>query len=211
VQNLCSSKVAANCVSTVRALPTLPPKSGEAPGTLAIADLPAIANVSDPWAGTDPVPATLNVAATTCDKTNFARSGARDPVTRTYLIPEAELPSRFGLTETMGEFPTASAAAQFTRLIIAKMKACPHKELGSTVSHSVVALQSFRGSTYALWRLTNQVNQKEDKVPFWMGVARVGRYVAQVNLTPVNQYDVDQRTFAALMVRARDRLFEVSQ
>jgi hypothetical protein len=44
-----------------------------------------------------------------------------------------------------------------------------------------------------------------------MGVVQVGPYVAQVNMTPVAKYDVDQKTFQALVVRARDRLREVSE
>ena len=42
-----------------------------------------------------------------------------------------------------------------------------------------------------------------------MGVARVGRYVAQVNFTPSGDNDVDEDTFQALITRARDRLFEL--
>ena len=44
---------------------------------------------------------------------------------------------------------------------------------------------------------------------FWMGVARVGRYVAQVNFTPTGENDIDEVTFQALITRARDRLFEL--
>jgi hypothetical protein len=210
VQNLCSSRVAGQCVGAVTTEAALPPPSGETPGTLAIADLPAVADVMSAWAGTDPVPATVNVAATTCDKADFAKSGAKDPVTRTYLIPEAALPKRFGLTETLGEFPTSAAASAFAARIVARMKACPDKELGSTVSHGVVRMQGADGASYAMWRLESQVNQQQELVPFWMGVVQVGRYAAQVNLTPVGKYDVDQQTFEALVVRARDRLHEVS-
>jgi DNA-directed RNA polymerase specialized sigma24 family protein len=210
VQNLCESKVAGACVSAVSTRAALPPNS-ETPGMLAIADLPVIADVIAPWAGTDPTKATVNVAATTCDKADFAGSGARNPVTRTYLIPEAGLPQRFGLTETLGEFATAKAAIAFTSRIVARMKACPDKELGSTVSQAIVQLKPSTGSSYGLWRLENQVNQNQDLVPFWMGVVQVGRYVAQVNMTPVAKYDVDQLTFQALVVRARDRLREVGE
>ncbi len=42
-----------------------------------------------------------------------------------------------------------------------------------------------------------------------MGVARVGRYVAQVNFTPAGRNDVDEDTFQSLINRARDRLFEL--
>jgi hypothetical protein len=210
VANLCTSEVAGDCVGAVSARATLPPPSGETAGMLAIADLPAIAGVDATWAGTDPTAATVNVAATTCDRSDFRRAGAKDPMTRTYLIPDAGLPKRFGLTETLGEFATGKAASAFVAKIASRMKTCPDRELGSTVSHSVVKVKSVTGSSYALWRLENQVNKDEDVVPFWMGVVQLGRYVAQVNLTPVDKYDVDRATFEQLIVRARDRLHEVS-
>jgi hypothetical protein len=215
VQNLCTSRVAGQCIGPVTTEVTLPPRSGEAPGMLATLDLPTIPGVpageDGSWAGTDPVAATLNVAATTCDKTDFTQAGAKDPLTRSYLVPEANLPKRFGLSETMGGFASPQAASGVVRKIVAKMKACPDKDLGSTVSHAVVRLQGADGTSYALWRLENQVNQQQELVPFWMGVVQVGPYVAQVNLTPVGKYDVDEKTFEALIVRAGERLREVSQ
>jgi DNA-directed RNA polymerase specialized sigma24 family protein len=211
VHNLCSSRVAGGCVGAVETRPTLPPATGEAPGMLAIADLPVVGDVMAAWAGTDPVSATVNLAATTCDRADFARSGAKNPVTRTYLIPEAHLPKRFGLSETLGEFTSPRAANAFVARVVARMKACPDKDLGSTVTHTALRLNQPPGSSYALWRLENQVNKDEKVVPVWMGVAQVGRYVAQVNLTPVEKYDVDQKTFEALVVRARDRLNEVNR
>ena len=90
-----------------------------------------------------------------------------------------------------------------------RMRACPDKELGSTVDNEVVRAKGPRGSNFALWRLENQVNKQQELVAFWMGIIRSGRYVAQVNLTPVDQYDVSQATFLNLVSRARDRLFEV--
>jgi hypothetical protein len=211
VQNLCASRVAGACVGTVATRATLPPPSGETAGMLAIADLPVIARVMQPWAGTDPVAATVNVASTTCDKADFAKSGARSPVTRTYLIPEARLPKRFGLTETLGEFATERAASRFVERIVTRMKSCEDKELGSKVSHAVVQVKPSAEASYAMWRLENQINKKEVEVPFWMGVVQLGRYVAQVNLTPVGKFDVDKKTFQSLVVRARDRLHEVSE
>lgn len=211
VENLCTSRVAGNCVSSVVTRETLPPASGETAGMLAIADLPVIANVMRPWVGTDATTATTNPAATTCDKANFLRAGAAKPLTRTFLIPQARLPERFGVTETIGRFRTAKAAAVFVNRVVTAMKACPDKQLSSTVGQTVVEAKGYRGSTYALWRLENQVNQRQDTVAFWMGIIRVGAYVAQVNLTPVAKYDVSQSTFKAMVTRARDRLFEVSQ
>jgi hypothetical protein len=211
VRNLCGSRVAGDCVGSVVTRATLPPPSGEVAGMLAIADLPVIANVARPWVGTDPETATVNPAATTCDKASFLSAGAKKPMTRTFLIPQAKLPERFGVTETTGRFGSPKAAAQFVNRVSRAMRTCPDKQLSSTVSRAVVETNGYRGSAYALWRLENQVNQRQDTVAFWMGIIRVGPWVAQVNLTPVAKYDVSQGTFKALVTRARDRLLEVSR
>lgn len=210
VKDLCISKVASGCVTTVSTVATLPPKSGETVGMLAIADLPTIATVAYPWLGTDPVDAsTFNAAATPCDNANFAGSGAVRPVTRTFLIPQANLPKRFGLTETIGRFSSSTAAVAFADQVISRLKTCPKRELGSTVTQQTVKVGAASGTTYALWRIQSQVNKQRDQIMYWMGIARVGQYVAQINLTPVAPYDVSQPAFLALVTRARDRLFEV--
>lgn len=209
VRDLCESRVAGDCVDdAVGVRETLPPPSGETPGMLAIADLPAIARVNRPWVGTDPAPATTNPAATTCDNANFVKAGAPGATTRTYLIPQARLPKRFGLTETIGRFRTPKAAARFMSQVTGRMKACPDKELGSTIEHAVLQQKGYRGSSFGLWRLESQVNKQRELIAYWTGIIRNGRNVAQVTLTPVDQYDVSPETFRALIARARDRIFE---
>jgi DNA-directed RNA polymerase specialized sigma24 family protein len=208
VRNVCSSDPSGPCPTAVRAAPVLPPPSGETPGTLAVADLPVIGRINRPWVGTRPVPARPNIAATTCDKANFARAGAPRAVTRTFLIPQARLAKRFGIAETIGVFPSEARARGLVRGVSAAMARCEKKDLGAEVSSEVRQGRGYRGSEYALWRLDSEINDKTT-VGFWMGVARVGRYVAQVNFTPSGDNDVDEDTFQALITRARDRLFEL--
>ena len=209
VRNLCAADPSGPCPQSVRTAPVLPPPSGETPGTLASADLPVVGRINRPWVGTRPVRARQNVAATSCDKTSFLRAGAPQAATRTFLIPEAKLSKRFGITETYGAFATPAKARALVRSISLKMASCEKRDLGTKVSSEVVQLEGYRGSEYALWRLDSEINE-ESSVGFWMGVARVGRYVAQVNFTPVGANDVDEDTFQALITRARDRLFELT-
>ena len=208
VRNVCSSDPAGPCPTVVQSAPVLPPLSGETRGTLAAADLPVIGKINKPWVGTRPVPARPNIAATTCDKANFARAGAPRAATRTFLIPQAKLAKRFGIAETVGAFPSQPRARGLVRSISAAMARCEDKDLGAEVSSEVIEPRGYRGSEYALWRLDSEINDKST-VGFWMGVARVGRYVAQVNFTPSGDNDVDEDTFQALITRARDRLFEL--
>ncbi len=210
VTDVCPSRQAGNCPTATQVAPVLPPLSGETPGTLAVADLPVVGRIDKPWVGTDPVPARVNVAATTCDKADFVRAGAVRPMTRTFLIPEAKLSRRFGITETYGAFAQPAQAQALVQRIEARMASCEKNDLGAKVSSELIRPKSYRGSEYALWRLDSEINDKQDTIGFWMGVVRVGNYVAQVNFTPVGRNDIDEDTFQALITRARDRLFELS-
>ena len=208
VRNVCASDPSGPCPAGVSASPVLPPPSGEPRGTLAAADLPVIGRINRPWVGTHPVPARPNIAATTCDKANFARAGSPRAITRTFLIPQARLAKQFGIAETVGAFASPARAHGLVRSVTEAMAQCEKKDLGAEVSSAVVEPRGYRRSEYALWRLDSEINDKRT-VGFWMGVARVGRYVAQVNFTPSGDNDVDEDTFQALITRARDRLFEL--
>jgi DNA-directed RNA polymerase specialized sigma24 family protein len=209
VSDLCTSKVAGTCVTNVRTVETLPPPSGETAGMLAIADLPVVPGVRAAWSGTAATDATRNPAATTCDRADFAGFGAAKPLARSFVILKAGIPARFGLTETIGTFANARLASKFVDQVISRMKVCPDKELGSTVTQQLIRSNRARGESYALWRLGNQVSPREPEVMYWIGITRVGASVSQLLLTPVKKFDIDQPTFAGLLGRARDRLHEV--
>ena len=70
------------------------------------------------------------------------------------------------------------------------MARCEKRDLSASVSSDLVQKDGYRGSEYALWRLDSEIDD-DTTVGFWMGVARVGRYVAQVNFTPAGDNDVD--------------------
>lgn len=208
VRDLCDRDPSGPCPTAPRTAPVLPPRSGEAVGTLAAADLPVVGAINRPWVGTRPRPARTNVAATTCDRADFIRSGAPRARTRTFLVPQARLPRRFGISETVGAFANPARARAFVQQTTRAMASCEKRDLGAEVSNEVAQPDAYRGSEFALWRLDSEID-KTTKVGFWMGVARVGRYVAQVNFTPAGVNDIDVDTFQALITRARDRLFEL--
>ncbi len=208
-RSLCETDPAGECPGEVRATPVLPPRSGEALGTLAAADLPVVGSIDRPWVGTRPRPARPNPSSTTCDQADFVRAGAARARTRTFLVPGARVAERFGVTQTYGRFPTPARAQRLVDRIAAAMARCEGDDLSARVSSEDVARPGPRGSTSSLWRLDSEVREGRT-VGYWMGVARVGRWVTQVLLTPVEDADVDAETFDALVVRARDRLFELT-
>ena len=136
VAMLCGRSGSQDCAKrpTYRVVP--PPPSGEERGILAVADLPPVGRIAQPWVGTAPAPAGLNPSATTCDRADFTKSGARTTRTRTYLIPEAYLPARFGLSETYGVFPSTKAAAKFLTDVRAKVARCEDRDLATKVTNA---------------------------------------------------------------------------
>lgn len=209
VDRVCGADAAGSCPREVEVARVLPPPSGEARGTLATADLPPVSRVREPWVGTRPAPARPNPASTPCDRANFVRSGAPDSRSRSYLIPDGGLPQRFGVTQTVGQFPGQPRARGLADRVVAAMRSCEDDDPSAQVTEIVVDRDAFRGSTVAVWRLDSEIAEDE-QVSYWMGIARVGPYLTQVLLTPTPGADVDQEVFRALTIRARDRLFELS-
>lgn len=208
-ERLCEATAAGSCPGRAQVDRVLPPLSGETRGTLATADLPAIGRVDRAWVGTRPSPARPNAAATTCDDANFVRSGAPQARGRTFVIPGARLPDRFGITQTVGQFPGPARAAAFVEEVTGAMAACEDDDLSAQVQEVQLAADAFRGSSLAVWRLDSEVSE-DRTVGFWMGLARVGPYVSQVLFTPTVGADLDADVFRAVNTRARDRLFELT-
>ncbi|HEY6933041.1 MAG TPA: hypothetical protein VI452_06545, partial [Marmoricola sp.] len=209
VQRLCGADDAGTCTSAPpRLVPSLPRVGGERVGMLATADLPFVDHLARPWVGTRPTATRSNVAATPCDRTDFHALGARRAVTRTFLVPQARLPERFGLSETYGAFAGGGRATAALHRVQRRMAACSRSDLGARVRHARVVAHSSHGSSYGLWRVEVEVTAHR-RVSYWMGVARVGRYLAQVTFSPVPGKDVGAPVFEALVERARDRLLEL--
>lgn len=206
---ICGSRLTARCElnPTVKELP--PPPSGEALGMLAVADLPPVGTITRGWAGTDAAPSEANPAATSCDEADFVKAGAKPTLTRTFLIPNAKVPDRFGLSETIGTFANPRQAARFFTKIKTAMDTCETRQLSASVGEVGGQAKSRYGSQWASWRLDSEIRDGVS-VRFWVGTAQVGRFVAQVSFVPAGDADVDKATFEALVQRARDRLLELA-
>lgn len=168
-----------------------------------------MANISAPWMGSDLLAGEPNVASTPCDNTSFVAAGATDARTRSYLIPQAGLPARFGVTETFARLPNQAKARKAINTVFNKMAACEKDILGTKVTQAKVQRKAGPNSEYGLWRVESQINNQQETIQWWMGITRVGSSLAQVNFAPVGINDIDQAIFTALVERARDRLREL--
>ncbi len=155
------------------------------PATMLVeGDLPPVSSVDAPWVGTRPEKVRgQNAAATRCDKTSFSGTTGgermRASSTRTFLIPEAELPVEFGLTETVGRLPEKQARS-FVSTIRRKME-------------------------LAVWHVTVEVTENRS-VKYFMAVARTGGQLLQLGFIPAPGVEMDRGAFLALAERGLERL-----
>jgi DNA-directed RNA polymerase specialized sigma24 family protein len=210
VTRLCAEPTAGACAATTPAVDDVDPlPTGARPALLSELDLPPVTGVDQPWVGTQPVRPTTNAAATGCDRTSFAEpfQGSRfsRSATRTFLVPEADLPQEFGLTETVGALPARKAEA-FVAQVRERVGSCEERDLNTEVDE--VVRRDGRGSSLTAWRLDVRVSD-DRAVVYYMAIVRVGTAVAQVGFVPGPQADLPDGAFVALAERARARLAEM--
>lgn len=209
VDGACRVEVAGVCSRTPVLRDVPPPAAGEVPAIISEIDLPPVTGVQQPWVGTDPVQARTNAAATSCDSSSFSGSfeGAawQRNVTRSFLIPGADLPAEFGLTETTGSLPAAQAQG-FVDQVRDRLATCSDDDLGTDVT--AVAESADGSSSLDAWQLTTEVSDQRS-IQFFMAVLRRGTSVAQVGFVPAPGVTMRDGAFAELAERALMRLGEL--
>jgi DNA-directed RNA polymerase specialized sigma24 family protein len=208
VSMLCARSGSTNCAKrpTYRVVP--PPPSGEERGLLAVADLPPVGTIEKPWVGTDATSGRPNPSMTTCDRANFVKAGARQTRSRTFLIPEAKLPARFGLSETYGRFPTEKAARRFLDGVRSRVADCEDRDLATTVTSSRTVRNPRPEIDWSAWDLRTEISERE-AIRFRVGFVRIGKTVAQLTFVSAPKDDIVGPRFQALVQRAGDRLREL--
>jgi DNA-directed RNA polymerase specialized sigma24 family protein len=207
VAGLCSLPSGGECpgpgpvaLATTAALP-----AGQNPALLGEVDLPPARGVDLPWAGTDPVAAKRNLAATRCDEADFATRFITRAKTRSFVIPGADLPPEFGLTQTVGAMSVARARAFIDR-VRNRVATCATDDLGAEVTEVFGDLS--KGRELMVWRLTVEVSD-ERTVTYLMGLARRGSAVTQVTFIPSGSAIMGSEPFIDLARRAQDRLVRI--
>lgn len=208
VAMLCARSGAEDCSRRPTYVAVPPPPSGEERGILAVADLPPVGRLDEPWVGTTARRGTVNPSATTCDRADFAGAGADRTRARTFLVPGADMPDRFGISETYGVFASSRAAGRFLDEIRQRVDSCEDRELATNVSHARSAHDSAAHRELSTWDLETEISDRES-VRFRLGFVRVENKVAQVSFSPTREEDMVPGDFRQLVVRAGDRLREL--
>jgi DNA-directed RNA polymerase specialized sigma24 family protein len=202
VDGLCGLPDAGACAGVPHSERVRPVSVGVVPAMLSEVDLPPVNQVTLPWVGTEPQRARKNVAATRCDDADFEAKGITDDLTRSFLIPEADLPVQFGITETIGSMPLQQART-FVAQVRQGLARCPDKDLGTDVTR--VAHLETEDQDLSVWHLTTEITDKMS-VRYQMAILRSGTAVAQLQFVPSGDVRMADGAFIALAERALERL-----
>lgn len=199
---LCGAPGAATCAGPPRLREVAPYPLGEAPGMLSEVDLPPVTRVEKPWVGTQVRKAMVNYAASGCARANFSTDTISNALTRSFVIPNAELPAEFGLTETVGTMPAADAGAWVDR-VRRQIGVCVDKRLGTTVDR--VLSRAGAEQDITVWHLTTEISDSRS-VRYLMAVLRNGTAVSQLGFIPAEGVTMRPGAFIDLAERALVRL-----
>lgn len=206
VNGLCGLPNGGACSLTPQLEVVRPLPLGAAPAMLGEIDLPPVTTINRPWVGTEPRKALMNVASTRCDEADFNRPfegrAFSNNLTRSFLIPGADLPAEFGLTETVGSLPRKQARA-FVEEVRNRLAACPDQDLGTEVER-VAHVDSDR-LDLTVWQVTTEISDNSS-VRYLMAIARTGTSIAQIGFVPSGPVDMPGGAFIDLANRALDRL-----
>ncbi len=192
------------CTNDIQVLRVDPPATSKAPAFLGIVDLPPVASIDKVWAGSDPVKAVKNPAATLCDKASFTGKNILKASSRVFLIPEAkELPTQFGVAETIARFKSDKLAKAYVSKLNAKVDKCPKSNLSASLDQKMTIKSS--ATTGRVWRVAFEVDKKT-KIYYRMALVRRGSDVAQVTFTSAPKFDLSRTEFEQLARRAGQRL-----
>lgn len=202
VDGLCGLPGGGTCAEDPRLKAVPPLATGASPALLSEVDLPPVTKVTKPWVGTPPDTAETNLAATRCDESDFSGDGFSRGETRSFLVPGANLPPEFGLTQTVGALPR-NEAETFIAGVRRKLTSCPDRDLATQVDEVETTNGGDRELT--VWRLTVEVSDKRS-VTYLMGILRNGTAVSQLTFVPADGVVMGGEPFIALALRAQDRL-----
>ena len=206
------------CGSASRPARASLPPTGEGPGFLGAVDLPPVADLDTVWAGTEPTRTPADdPAATPCDQADFTGPPLVSARSRSFVMPEANLAQRFGLSQTVGTARAPGPAARFVADAVARVGTCPDRELSAHVDRHAVVGAGKRSASHGgsaaeveghLWRLSFEVAE-DTEVSYWLGLVRVGSRVAELSFSGASEADLGGRQFADLVLRAGERLREL--
>ncbi|WP_020392421.1 hypothetical protein [Kribbella catacumbae] len=188
----------AKCTTgTPTAKPGLLPTT-EPAGFMAPIDLPVLPSIDKPWVSTG----STTPKGTGCDRLDLKKAKAKAYKSQTYVVPEAKVPTEFGLDTMVAAFATPAAASSFVSDIRKAVDGCKKTTSNATVKQTgEVTLGSIKGES---WRVSYDTGGGKI-FTYRIGIAAAGSRAVYVLYPLLEDLDIANSAFNEVLIRAAER------
>jgi hypothetical protein len=173
--------------------------TSEPAGFMAPVDLPVLSDITKPWVSTD----AKTGAGTGCEKFDSLKKAKPTRYnSRTYLTPEAKVPTEFGLDETVMSFATNGAAGDFYTSIRKNVDNCEKNVSNAKVeSTGTVSAGLVKGKS---WQAEYDTGGGKT-FTYRIGIASAGHRVVYLVYPVLRGLDIPDSAFNETLIRAAER------
>ncbi|ADB30377.1 hypothetical protein Kfla_1274 [Kribbella flavida DSM 17836] len=197
LKRICAQTGASCGTAAPSVRPALLP-TAESAGFMAPIDLPVLASVDKPW-----VSVTGEVrSGTLCEKIDLKKAKATKSRTQTYVVPEAQVPTEFGLDATVAKFATPATASAFVTQIRKNVDGCPKTTSNATVKSTGSLSQS--GVRGEAWKATYDTGGGK-VFTYRIGIAGAGDRAVYLLYPVLKNLDISDSAFTDILSRAAER------
>jgi DNA-directed RNA polymerase specialized sigma24 family protein len=214
VGSLCELPVGGRCGDRAeqKGVPAL--RAGPVPALVSEWDLPAVGRRTGPWAGATAQEirrANGDIGLVRCSTVSlrgtFRGAKYRQGVARTYVLPYADLPAEFGLTEAAATLPKQRAAG-LVEQVRRQINGCPEVDAGAGTDVRVLGRYDQGDQSMTAWRLETEL-PGDQTVDYDMAVLRRGTAVSVILFVSAPRVEMADQDFVKLSRRALERLGEM--
>jgi hypothetical protein len=186
-----------SCDQTPTAAPSLLPTS-EPAGFMAPIDLPVLNSIDKPWVSV----ASGTRTGTGCEKLDPKKAKATKYKFQTYVVPDAPVPTEFGMDTMVAQFGSPGSATAFFSGLRKNMDGCAKTYSTATVKRTgTVSLSAIKGQT---WRASYDTGGG-NIVTYRIGVAAAGKQAVYILYPVLKNLDISNSAFLEILTRAAER------
>ncbi|HET6298726.1 MAG TPA: hypothetical protein VFG33_35480 [Kribbella sp.] len=197
LKRICA-QTGSNCgTGTPKATASLLP-GPDASGFMAPIDLPVLLSIDKPWVS---VPSTVR-SGTECEKIDLKKAKSTKSKAQTYVVPEAQAPTEFGLDATVAAFATPAAASTFVTGVRKNVDTCAKTTSNATVKKTgTLNFSTIKGQT---WRASYDTGGGKI-FTYRIGIAAAGKHAVYLLYPVLKGLDISDSAFTQILNRAAER------
>lgn len=213
VGRMCRLPAAGRCASKASLAEVPPIPAGETPALLSAWDLPPAGEDTGPWVGPPAVDLASDngrLGVVSCSMVEFTGKydGAdfRHGALRNFVLPDAELPVEFGVTQMAASLPAGRAGA-FVEETRSRIEDCPDSDAGAGTEVQELARNDEGDRSLTVWQLRTDL--PDDRVlTYDMAILRDGSAISTLLFVSAPDVLMNEANFIKLAERALARLGE---